>query len=165
MHSTRTFTATGRTILGLSLAAFGVGCSDSPTAPPPDVALSTADAPQHPVRLDFNKCLVDPAGVWEGEVTGDVGGDLRTELTGLRIAGAIWHVRFDWVIDADDRSFVAALEGTLNTRTGAVVMNGRVIDGYLHGAQVHEQGQLVDAASSCFAGTIRIMPATASQAP
>ena len=39
-------------------------------------------------------------------------------------------------------------------------MNSTVVDGFLQGAQVHEEGQLVDAATLRFEGTIQIMPAT-----
>jgi hypothetical protein len=115
-----------------------------------------------PVRLDFDKTAVAP-GMWEGTVSGDFEGDLTTVLTSLRVAGPIWHVTFDWIIDADDPdySFIASLSGTLNPKTGKVVMNGTVVDGYLLGAQVHEEGQLVDADTLQFQGAIRIMPATA----
>jgi hypothetical protein len=40
-------------------------------------------------------------------------------------------------------------------------MNGAVIDGWLLGAQVHEEGQLVNPNTLGFEGSIRIMPATA----
>lgn len=139
----------------LTLAA----CAETPTTlelrENPLAAVNAA-----PVRLEFHKCMVDPAGVWEGQVTGDINGDLQTVLTDLRVTGAIWHVRFDWIISGDD-AFTADLAGTLNTRTGGVVMNGRVVDGHLDGARVHEQGELVDPVNSCFAGTIDILPATA----
>jgi hypothetical protein len=39
-------------------------------------------------------------------------------------------------------------------------MNGTVVDGYLYGAQVHEEGQLLDAATLRFEGTITVMSAT-----
>ena len=58
-------------------------------------------------------------------------------------------------------SFTAHLSGVLNNVTGAVIMNGTVVDGFLQGAQVHEEGQLVDAATLRFEGTIQVMPATA----
>lgn len=163
MNSNRSFTWTGPAGLFCLLVALP-GCADGamPVAPDPTPSLSmAANAPLAPVRLAFEKCLIDPTGIWEGEVTGDVTGDLRTELTALRTTGPVWHVRFDWVITAGDRSFTADLAGTLNTRTGRVEMDGRVVDGYLDGARVHEEGQLVDAANSCFEGVIRIMPATA----
>jgi hypothetical protein len=148
-----------RTIAACSTLLALVACAETPTplefTEGPFAAVAAA-----PVQLEFQKCLADPAGVWEGVVTGDIDGDLQTVLTDLRVSGAIWHVRFDWIIGGDD-AFTADLAGTLNTRTGRVVMNGQVVDGHLQGARVHEQGQLVDAVNSCFAGTIDILPATA----
>ena len=113
-----------------------------------------------PVLLNFDKSLVGE-GVWEGSVSGDVTGNLRTELTSLRVAGPIWHVQFNWIIDAGPHSFTAHLKGTLNTLTGRVVMNGTIVDGWLLGAQVHEEGLLIDPATLGFQGTIRVTPATA----
>jgi hypothetical protein len=40
-------------------------------------------------------------------------------------------------------------------------MNGTVVEGFLEGAQVHGEGQLVNAATLGFEETIRIMPVTA----
>ena len=54
------------------------------------------------------------------------------------------------------RSFVARLDGTLNTATGAVVMSGRVARGAYRGSWVEEQGQLVDPATARFEGTIDV---------
>ena len=126
------------------------------------VGASSASAESAPVRLSFDKSIVDPtAGVWEGATAGDVAGALRTELRGLQVTGPIWHVSFDWIVTAGPQSFTARLSGILNTATGAVVMNGTVIDGWLEGAQVHETGQLVDPAVLRFQGSIRLMPATA----
>jgi hypothetical protein len=121
--------------------------------------------PNAPVNVGFDKTAVDPSnpGVWLGTVDGDIEGDLETLLLDLRIAGPIWHVEFDFIIDADDPdlSFTTRLNGILNTNTGRVVMNGTVTDGYLEGARVHEEGQLVDLDTLQFQGLIRIMPATA----
>jgi hypothetical protein len=121
--------------------------------------------PNAPVNVTFDKTAVDPAnpGVWLGTVDGDIEGDLETVLLDLRIAGPIWHVEFDFIIEADDPdlSFTTRLNGILNTNTGRVVMNGTVTDGYLEGARVHEEGQLVDLDTLQFQGLIRIMPATA----
>jgi len=112
-----------------------------------------------PVYLNFDKTLVEN-GIWEGSVTGDVIGDLRTELTSLQVSGPIWLVKFNWIIDAGQYSFTAHLNGTLNTLTGQVVMNGTIVEGWLSGAQVHEEGQLVDPNTLRFQGTIQVMPAT-----
>ena len=114
-----------------------------------------------PVLLNFDKTLVGQ-GVWKGTVSGGVTGNLRTELTSLQVAGPIWLVGFNWIIDAGEYSFTARLNGTLNTLTGQVVMNGTVVEGWLLGAQVHEEGQLVDPNTLRFQGTIQVMPATSN---
>ncbi len=114
-----------------------------------------------PLTLTFEKAAVGP-GVWQGTVSGDVDGSLTTVLTDCTgCSGDIWHVEFDWIITAGAESFTARLSGILNTQTGAVVMNGTVAEGFLQGAQVHEEGQLVNAASLGFEGTIRVMPSSA----
>jgi len=123
---------------------------------------ASAGASNAPVRIGFDKAISDPAAfVWTGAVSGDVSGGLTTRLTGLSVSGPIWHVRFDWIIDAGERSFVADLSGILDTDTGQVVMNGTVVEGWLSGAQVHEEGQLIDPATLHFIGEIQLMPASA----
>jgi hypothetical protein len=119
---------------------------------------AAATAANDPIQLSFDKSTSGP-GTWSGTVTGDVDGDLTTTLLSVTETGVIWQVTFDWVVDGD-ASFTARLSGVLNTSTGRVVMNGRVIDGDYLGAVVHEEGQLVDPSTLHFQGLIRIMPAT-----
>jgi hypothetical protein len=173
----KTMSDTRRSTLSLAAAVLvalsAAACGDAPTAIPspgnaPALALHGAAPSAQPVRLQFEKCIVDPVnGIWEGEVKGDIDGDLRTELLELQVTGKVWHVRFHWIITAGEQSLVADLSGILNLGTGRVVMNGRVVQdegfGFIE-AQVHEEGQLVDAANSCFVGDILIMPATAGHA-
>jgi hypothetical protein len=79
-----------------------------------------------PVNLTFDKTLagITPEGLpfWEGTVVGDISGHLTTVWLNLLSppTGAILHVEFDWIVDADDpdSSFTARLEGILNTKTG-----------------------------------------------
>jgi hypothetical protein len=144
----------------LTLMLGACGEALAPTAPI-ESATFAAHGSARPVILAFSKCIVDPAGVWQGSVSGALTGDLTTVLTGLDVRGAVWHVDFDWIISAGANSFRAELSGILNTQTGHVVMNGRVAEGYLEGARVHEEGRLTDPAASCFEGTIQLMPATA----
>ena len=112
-----------------------------------------------PLRLSFDKTAVAD-GVWAGTISGDIEGTLTTVLRDVRVTGKVWHVNFDWIIDSGDQSFTANLSGILNLKTGSVVMNGTIVEGYLTGAQVHEEGQLVNAATLQFVGSIQIMPAT-----
>jgi hypothetical protein len=114
-----------------------------------------------PVNLSFAKADPDGDFIWHGTVSGDISGSLETRLLSISQAGKILHVEFDWIVDAGEQSFTARLKGTLDSETGSVTMNGTVIEGYLAGAQVHEQGQLVNPATSGFEGTIRLMPASA----
>jgi hypothetical protein len=120
----------------------------------------TAAQAKSPVNLTFDKSSSGP-GTWQGTVSGDITGDLTTVLRDVRVTGKVWHVEFDWIVSAGSQSFTARLDGVLNTKTGAVVMNGRVIEGYLQGARVHEEGQLIDPTSLHFVGSIRIMPDSA----
>jgi hypothetical protein len=123
------------------------------------VATRPTLAASDPVRLTFDKAAV-AAGVWEGTVSGDIEGTLRTVLLALDETGPIWQVRFDWIIGSGERSFTARLDGVLNMQTGAVVMDGTVTEGYLLGARVHETGQLVDSSTSRFTGSISLFPAS-----
>jgi hypothetical protein len=113
-----------------------------------------------PIRMEFDK-QGGTGGIWNGTVSGDVNGNLTTQLLSARPAGPILHVTFAWIIDADENSFTAVLDGTLNTITGQVEMDGTVVEGWLVGARVHEEGQLVDPATGRFQGEIVILPATA----
>lgn len=125
------------------------------------LAGSAAAASNAPVYLSFAKSDPDGDFVWNGTVSGDISGSLETRLLNVRQTNKILHVEFDWIVDAGEQSFTARLNGILDTQKGTVIMNGTVIEGYLAGAQVHEEGQLVDPATSGFVGTIRLMPGSA----
>src|SRR5688572_1546908 len=62
-------------------------------------AVPAATASDAPVRLSFEKQTSGP-GVWQGTVAGDIEGALTTRLLSVRVSGPIWHVTFDWIIDA-----------------------------------------------------------------
>ena len=134
-----------------------VGCAFAVATAP------AATASNAPLRVDFIKHVVDPANlVFEGTVSDDVDGSLVSKLVTLNgIDGPNYNITFDWNVSAGDKSFTARTTGTWNTDTGQVVMNGTIIAGYLNGAQVHEQGHLVDPATLTFEGVLQLMPATA----
>jgi hypothetical protein len=135
-------------LAALALAAF------------PHAASASASGGLSPIQLQFDK-QGGANGVWNGTVTGDAAGSLTTQLLSLDPAGPILKVSFAWIVDAGDQSFTAVLYGTLNTLTGEVEMDGTIVEGWLFGAQVHEEGQLVDPVAGRFKGTITIFPATA----
>ena len=107
------------------------------------------------VNLTFQKAA-SGEGTWAGTVDGDVQGNLETVLLTVDNSNPVWDVEFDWIIDAGDRSFTARMAGTLNSETGAVEMDGEVINGWMLGARVHEKGQMVDAETSAFEGVIQL---------
>ena len=114
-----------------------------------------------PIDIEFYKTDADANFLWDGTVSGDINGDLQTVLLAAQQSGHMLHVDFDWIITNSDCDFTARMSGTLDTQTGSVLMNGSVIDGCYMGAQVHEEGQLMDPTISGFGGNIRIMPGSA----
>jgi hypothetical protein len=142
---------TARTMLAALAAA--IAAIGAPTA--------TAASP---VQVDFAKHVVDPAALtFAGTTSGDAPGTLTSELVSLDAqTGPILHITFRWTVSSPGRSFTAVTSGIWNTNSGSVVMNGRVTDGYLEGAQVHEAGQLVDLNTLSFEGSLRLMPSTAN---
>ena len=126
----------------------------------PRAASAGASLDRSPVRLQFDK-QDGAGGIWNGTITGDADGSLTTQLLSLEPAGPILKVSFAWIVSAGEQSFTAVLYGTLNTLTGQVEMDGTIVEGWLAGAQVHEEGQLVDPMTGRFQGTITIFPMTA----
>jgi len=124
-------------------------------------AYASTSGDMSPIRLQFDK-HGGASGIWNGTVSGDVEGSLTTQLLSATQAGPILNVTFAWMVSAGEQSFTAVLKGTLNTLTGQVEMDGTIVEGWLVGAQVHEEGQLVDPAIGRFQGKIVIFPATAN---
>jgi hypothetical protein len=125
---------------------------------------STASASNAPLQVDFVKHVVDPVNlIFQGTASGAVTGSLTSRLVSLQgVSGPVYHITFDWIVSAGSQSFTARTTGIWNTSTGDVVMNGEVVSsGYLSGAQVHEEGHLVDPSTLTFAGFLQLMPATA----
>lgn len=128
-------------------------------------AASSASAANAPLQVNFVKHVVDPVNlVFEGSTSGAVTGSRTSRLVSLNnVSGPNYHITFDWIVSAGDQSFTARTTGIWNTLTGDVVMNGEIISsGYLSGAQVHEQGHLVDPSTLTFAGFLQLMSATAN---
>ena len=149
-------------IVALVTAAVALGGTNATAAPPVQVdwhkSFDHVDAGGHPVFL----------GTTSGGVTGQL-----TSVGTVDFASPpnsdprILHVTFVWTVCegvgcSGSHSFTASTSGIWNLNTGHVVMNGRVIDGWLNGAQVHEEGQLLDPATLTFEGFLRLLPDTAA---
>ena len=126
----------------------------------PQAAQASTTRDMSPIRLQFDK-QGGANGIWTGTVTGDMEGALTTQLLALTSNGPILNVSFAWIVSGGEQNFTAVLHGTLNSLTGQVEMDGTIVEGWLAGAQVHEEGQLIDPATGRFQGMIAIFPATA----
>jgi hypothetical protein len=97
-----------------------------------------------------------------GGLLGEAKGRLTSRIVSLTGTNERYHATFDWIVWSPLGSFAARTAGVWNTRTGRIVMSGRVIDGYLNGAEVYEQGRIVNPGRPTFEGSIRIVPRTAA---
>jgi hypothetical protein len=140
----------------IRLAAAGAAACAAAIAPAIIAVPALADGAA-PIYVTFDKHAVGP-GQFEGTTGGAAPGTVHTICTPAPNNPVLARITCDWRISSGERSFYAPLTGTLNGRTGNVVMNGQVASGWQQGAQVHETGHLVNAATGEFAGTIRIQP-------
>ncbi len=122
-----------------------------------------------PVRLTFEKTLVGPGPVpYLFHFTGSFGGDFTGQLWVGQLVREfvdaqhqIVRVVADYIFTADDgiHSFTARVEGIANFHTGDAVLNGAVTSGWLQGAQVRDEFEILGGGH--FQGIFRIMPASA----
>jgi hypothetical protein len=144
-------------------ALFLAACGDASPASPGAAALVV---PAAPIRMDYVKVETAAGSLnWLGHVSGDVNGGLETRVVAASQSGHILHIRTQWSVDAGAQSFEASLDGTLDTATGALLLNGEVTRGYLAGARAHTEGRLTGTdtgtGGTVFEGFLRIMPASA----
>jgi hypothetical protein len=102
--------------------------------------------------------------VGDGHYVGTAGdgGTIEMWVYDVSFNGNIQRFRVTLELSLDRRSLTATLAGHFNFSTGRVVMNGTVVDGWLEGAQVHEEGRYAgddpDTGGPIFVGTVRLMP-------
>lgn len=114
-------------------------------------------AAQRPVVFEFEKQWAAP-DYYVGTVEG--GGTIEMWLFDKRILGNSQHFSATVDVASPNASFTAVVSGQINFSTGRVVLNGTVTSGWLTGAQVKEESQLIDPDTGSFIGTIRINPAS-----
>jgi len=167
----------------IGLCIFTAACSGqsfSPTSP--SGVTGVAGAQNHAngganVDVSFTKWITAypaMAGVTGGDVPGTfVGAILRRDPFDN---GTIVQLEARYEVTGADpaHSFVAHIEGQENLQTQKAVLNGTVISGWLAGAQVQATYDVIvpPAGTSCvpqapvnrtcFQGTIRVMPGSAS---
>jgi len=114
-------------------------------------------AAQRPLVLEFEKQWAAP-DYYLGTVEG--GGTIEMTLFDKSVIGNTQHFSATVEVNSASRSFTALVSGQINFSTGRVVLNGSVTSGWLAGARVQEESQLVDPDTGRFIGTIQIMPAS-----
>jgi hypothetical protein len=118
----------------------------------------TAEASDAAIVIPFEKHWVGP-GHYVG--TASDGGTIEMQLSDSYVTGAVQHFTATLKLSVGGHSLTAILDGRFNNSTLGTVLNGVVVDGWLVGAQVHEEGQLVDFEPPTFVGTVQLMPGSA----
>jgi hypothetical protein len=151
----------------LTVLAFGAACSEAPEPLAPNLAATSDKLVNQPFELDYLKTETgNGTAMWTGSISGDLlTGGLETEVYELRVTGKIWHIKTYWTVTAGTRSFRAELDGTVNTETGALLLNGEIVSGLFVGARVHDEGTLVrvlPTGETVFEGKLWIMGASST---
>ena len=121
------------------------------------------------LALDYVKTESGPSSFnWFGSVSGGINGDLETLVVDARLSPRIWHIQTVWTVThtptGGEKDFVAHLNGTLDIVSGKLLLNGKIVTGYLAGAQVHDEGVLTGytgPGGTIFEGSLWIMPGSA----
>ncbi|HVL54537.1 MAG TPA: hypothetical protein VM344_09805 [Vitreimonas sp.] len=116
-----------------------------------------AAAAQQTIVLEFEKQWAGP-DYYVGTIDG--GGTIEMWLYDKSVIGKTQHFSARVDVTLPGRSFSADVSGHYTFSTGRVVLTGTVTSGWLAGAQVVEQSQLVDPTTGSFIGTVRINPAS-----
>lgn len=117
-----------------------------------------ASASNRAIVVSFEKHAVAP-GQYVG--TTDRNGTIEMSVYDSRVEGNVQHFKATLELSRGGRHLEASLDGRFNFSTERVVLNGTVTDGWLEGAQVHEESRLTGTDPVSFAGTIRLMPGSA----
>ena len=118
----------------------------------------TAAASNAAIVIPFEKHWVGP-GHYVG--TACDGGSIDMQLSNSSVTGDVQHFTATVQVALPGRSLTAVLDGSFNFSTGKTVLNGAVVDGWLAGARVHEEGRLVGYDPLTFVGTVQLMPSSA----
>ena len=168
--------------IGIGICIFTAACSGQPFSPTSasgvaGVSPQTQASGGAPVEVTFTKWVTAfPA------MAGVTGGDVPGTFSGAVLSrdpfdnGTIVQLEARYEVTAADpaHSFVAHIKGKQNNPTQKAVLNGTVIAGWLVGARVHVTFDVIVPPTgtscvpeapvnrTCFQGTIRVMPGSAS---
>ena len=119
---------------------------------------ASASASKAAIVLPFEKHYDPSVGHYVG-TAGD-GGTIEMWVYDSSYIGNVQQFTARLELSLDGGSMTAILEGRFNFSTARVVLNGVVTEGWLQGAQVHEESQLTGLDPLTFAGTVQLMPAS-----
>jgi hypothetical protein len=110
------------------------------------------------VVINFDTSLITES-VWYGTASGGVTGNVTIEALNNppQVLRGTWVGTTRWQVVAGNNSFVAEMQGKINSYNGVLIMRGKVIDGTNAGAQISAQGQVIAINPHRFAGTIRVV--------
>ena len=131
------------------------------------VTASSASASSSSIVIPFEKHAVGP-GHYVG-TAGD-GGTIEMQVYDSSFTGGdpetsdhwIQHFKATLRLTVGGQSLTAALDGQFNFTTRQTVLNGVVVDGWLSGAQIHEEGKVTGFSPLTFVGTVMLMRGSAS---
>ena len=133
------------------------------------VAVSASDvsASSSSIVIPFEKHAVAP-GHYVG-TAGD-GGTIEMQVYDSSFTGGdpetsdhwIQHFKATLQLTVGGQSLTAALDGQFNFTTRQTVLNGVVVDGWLSGAQIHEEGRVTGFSPLTFVGTVMVVRGSAS---
>lgn len=128
---------------------------------------SSASASSSAIVIPFEKHAVGP-GHYVG-TAGD-GGTIDLQVYDSSFTGGdpatsdhwIQHFKATLQLTVGGQSLTASLDGQFNFTTRQTVLNGVVVDGWLSGAQVHEEGKVTSFSPLTFVGTVMLMRGSAN---
>ena len=74
----------------------------------------------------------------------------------------VQHFKATLKLTVGGQSLTAALDGQFDFTTLQTVLNGVVLDGWLSGAQIHEEGKVTGFSPLTFVGTVMVMRGSAN---
>ena len=105
-------------------------------------AAAQASASSSPIVITYTKTCQVVNGVLQCSGTAGNGGTIFMQVTSFRASGDAGQLTLTEWITAGDISFTADMSGH-QTPAGFIVLNGRVTEGPLAGAEVHQRSNLV----------------------
>ena len=122
----------------------------------------SASASNAVIVIPFEKHFVGTVEECNRYVGSADGGTIEMLICDSWFTGDVQHFTATVLLDlGEDRSLTAILDGRFDFNTLKVVLNGSVVDGWLEGARVHEESQLVGFAPLTFEGIVKLMPGSA----